>query len=203
MYRSDNQDRGAVIYRVVIGIVLVLLAVASAFVVLAAVQAIELRHILADWSPPGWRPLPFLDGLSWTSRLGVAAGAAIIGLVAIAITMRLFPRSASTAALHILEADEGGFVVVDSRSISTIAAQAAMSVQGVIDVEVAVKGTGTSPVRLKVEAGVYPGANVKRCGNEVREAVRRTVETLVGIDVRDVTIKAYVIETDALARVMR
>jgi uncharacterized alkaline shock family protein YloU len=199
---SATSNRSSVVYRIIIGLFFFVLAVAAAFSLLVTTQLIDLRLLLGGWSYTVEPSLALLEGLSWTSRLGIAGGCAIIGLLAITVMLRQLKAPGQRARLHILESGERGFVVVDSRSISTIAAQAAMSAHGVIEVHVSVRGNGTSPVRLKVEAGVYPGANVKRCGAEMLEAVRETVESMVGIDVADVAVKAHVVETDAMTRIL-
>ncbi len=202
MHGLEDNSRSAPAYRFIIGAFFLALSAAAAFLLLFAVQAISARPLLGD-RPYAQGLLSFLDGLDWPSRLGVAAFAAIVGMLSITILFRLFAKQIASADLHILDADDRGIVVVDSRGISTIAAQAAMSAHGVVDVQVSTKGTGTTPVRLRVDAAVYPGANVKRAGSEVREAVREAVETLVGIGVRDVSVKAHVIETDALASLIK
>lgn len=202
MHGLEDNSRSAFVYRVIIGAFFLSVSGGAAILLLFAVQAIEPGQIFGDW-PFAQNVLSFLDGLDWPSRLGVAAGSTIFGILSVTIIFRLFARPTASAALHILDADDRGIVVVDSRGISTIAAQAAMSAHGVVDVQVSTKGTGTTPVRLRVDAAVYPGANVKRAGSEVREAVREAVENLVGIGVRDVTVKAHVIETDALANLIK
>jgi len=198
----EDNSRSALVYRLIIGVFFLSLSGGAAILLLVAVQAIAPGRLFGDW-PYAQSVLSFLDGLDWTSRLSAAAVSAIVGMLSITILFRLFAKPETSAVLHILDADDRGIVVVDSRGISTIAAHAAMSAHGVVDVRVSTKGTGTTPVRLMVDAAVYPGANVKRTGSEVRDAVREAVETLVGIGVRDVSVKAHVIQTDALASLMK
>jgi uncharacterized alkaline shock family protein YloU len=202
MHELEDNSRSALVYRFIIGSFFLALSGGVAFVLLVAVQAVKPSQIFGSW-PYAQSVLSFLDGLDWTSRLSVAAVSVLVGMLSITILFRLFTKPETPAELHILDADDRGIVVVDSRGISTIAAQAAMSAHGVVDVHVSTKGTGTTPVRLRVDAAVYPGANVKRAASEVREAVREAVETLVGIGVRDVSVNAHVIQTDALASLIK
>ncbi len=117
--------------------------------------------------------------------------------------LRLAAPSGGGASVHMLVADEQGFVVIDSRGIATVATQAALSTQNVVDAQVHVQGNGNSAVRLRANVGVHSGANIKQAGTETRERVRDAVEELVGIDVNDVRVNVHVLKPDDLARLLR
>ena len=92
--------------------------------------------------------------------------------------------------------------MVDSRGIATDRRTGAASAHGVIEAQVQVRGSGTSPVQLRADVGVYPGADVKRAGSETRQTVRDAVDRLVGLKVSDVTVAVHVLETDELTRLL-
>ena len=132
MHGLEDNSRSALVYRVIIASFFLSLSGGAAILLLVAVQAIETGQFIGDW-PYAQIVFSFLDGMDWTSRLSVAAGSAVLGMLSIAILFRLFAKPTASAALHILDADDRGIVMVDSRGISTIAAQAAMSGHGVVD----------------------------------------------------------------------
>jgi uncharacterized alkaline shock family protein YloU len=202
MHEFDNGRRSGTAYRLIIGLFFLVLSCVLGVILLVSIQAIDPNRIFGNWSYPQ-ALFSFLEGQGWLSRLGIAAVSGIIGMLSIVILIRLFTRPAPVATLHIVDADDRGIVVVDSRGISTIASHAAMSAHGVVDVQVFTRGSGSEPIMLKINAAVYPGANIKRAGIEVRESVREAVESLVGIKVREVAVKAHVIETDAIGSLLR
>jgi hypothetical protein len=197
-----DTSRSALVYRIIIGLFLITFSGSAAFILLVAIQAIETGQVFYG-SIYAQNVFSFMDGLDWGERLGVAAVACIAGLISITIIFRLFSTPTTSTSVHILDIDERGIVVVDSSGISTIATQAALSAHGVVDARVFTKGASSAPLRLKVDVAVYPGANVKRAGSEVREAIREAVETLVGIDVGDIAVNAHIIKTDALVGLIK
>ncbi len=202
MHELENGDRSWKAYRFIIGSFFLAVAVGVAMILLVAVQAIEPSRVFGNF-PHTRNIFSSINGLGWMSRLGIAAVAGIVGMLSIVIILRLFSRPTPSATFYIVDADDRGIVVVDSRGISTVAAQAAMSAHGVVDVQVSAKGTGASPVVLSVDAAVYPGANIKRSCNDVREAVREAVESMVGISVGEVSVRAHVIDSDAIASLIK
>jgi len=138
-------------------------------------------------------------------KLGNAAVSAFSGFLSLFLFFRLliYRRKPKVPLQHLLTADKHGFVLVDSKGIVTIAEQAALSGHGVIESEVTVLGEESGPISLKADIGVHPGANVKQAGDETRELVRETVQEIVGIEVRDVTVAVHVLEPNELTRLMR
>lgn len=139
------------------------------------------------------------------TRAAFGAGALAVGLIAIAVALRLLgPGSSrgSGAALHVLASDDRGFVVVDSRGIAIVAEEAAHTAPGVVNAEVDVTPRSATQVKLRVEVDVYPGANVKQAGNEARERARQAVEELVGIEVGAISASTHVLEPEEMARVL-
>lgn len=196
----NEQDRDTAVYRFVLALAFLGLAAGAAVVLLAAFGAVDPVHLGGRDSG---NPFGMMSSAQWQDRIAIGLVAAVTGVMAMGILVRMVARPKSAATLHILDVDDRGFVVVDSRGISRIAAQAALSAHGVVAADVSPSGTGSSPLRLKVEAGVYPGANLKRAGVEIRQTVREAVETLVGIGVREVAVRARVVEADSLAGLLR
>lgn len=199
--RAEDRRLGA--FHFVSVVVLLAVAVVAAGVLLAAIEVVRPEHLSGRFEP-GREALAWLDRLSWPGRLGVAAGALAVGVLCLSLPLRLIAPAArsSSTGLHMLEADERGFVVLDSAGVATFAEQAALTAQGVVDARARVRGTGTSPVRLRVDVSVYPGADVKQAGAEARRMIRESVERYVGVDVKEVAVKARVIEVEAFARLL-
>lgn len=101
---------------------------------------------------------------------------------------------------HLLDADDRGFVVVDSRGVSIVAARAACRAEGVVDCLVDVRPEKGSAVSLRTEVLVHPGAPVKTISTRVRDAVHEAVERMIGLDVASVGVRVQVLEPDELAR---
>jgi uncharacterized alkaline shock family protein YloU len=99
--------------------------------------------------------------------------------------------------------DEKGIVVVEAAGVSTVAAAAASRVAGVMNVEVKVVGRGASPVRLVVTARVSAAVELRRVGEEIRRRAAEAVQSLVGIDVREVVVKLDVVPLEELGRALQ
>ncbi len=191
------------IYLLVGWLAILAVVLGSAVVFLVAAGWVDPGRLLGDWAL-GHELLDFAQRAEGPRQLWVAGGALLIGVLA--LVLLLYPRSPlrrGSASMHLLSMDERGFVVVDSQGIASVAAQAAASVQGVLEADADVRGTGMSPVRLQVLVGVLPGTGVKQIGDQVREAVREAVETLVGVQVRDVSARVEILEPEALHRVLQ
>lgn len=191
-------------YRIVTAFVLLVCIVASAFIFLFSIEAIRLEDLvdLVEISVGGAILEIDWSVFSWLERSAIVVGSLVGGLVILVVLFRMMTPHRRSSALHLLEADDSGFVVVDSRGISTIAAQAALTAPGVVDVETTIHGTGFSPVRVKVGIGIYPRTNLLATGKEVRSAVKDAVERYAGIEVRDVAVKAHIVEADSFGRML-
>jgi len=190
------------LYRTLGWLVILAIAAACASVFLVAVRLVEPAQIAGGWRA-GEDALSLAQGSDGAQALGIAAGALLVGLVAIALLLAPASPRARSSSLHLLASDDRGFVVVDSQGIARVAELAAVSAQGVLDASVRVQGSGMSPIRMKVDVGVMPGANIKQAGEDVREAVRDAVERLVGIDVRDVNAAVHVMEPEEFGRLLQ
>ncbi len=135
-------------------------------------------------------------------RWRAVAVSGVTGVIALALLLKVLRPASRPSDLHMLVADEQGFVVVDSQGIMTVAGQAAASSYGVVNSKVEIRGNGPSPIRLRAEVGVFPGADLKRAGSEARQNIRTAVERLVGLPVRDVVVAVRVVHPNELAEMM-
>ncbi len=186
-----------------LGWVLVLALVAAAIIVFLVTVGLLHPEQLA----PGWKPAHQLLGFAVDAEdlaiVPIAAIALVVGILGIALLIAPLSRRQPSSSLHLLSSDERGFVVVDSQGIARIAEMAAVSTTGVIDAEVQVRGSGMSPVRVRVDVGVMPGANIKELGAGVQAAVRDAVEKLVGVEVRDVNTAVHIMEPEGFNRLLQ
>lgn len=187
--------------RLVVSLVFLALAVIATVTFLIALGALSPDQVSGRWDF-GYQILLLIDGLSWQTQALTAVGGALSALLFSAVTVRQWIPRGRSPSFHMLDADERGFVVVESRGVAVVAEQAAMSTVGVIGAAAEIKGGGTTPVRVRVHLEVYPGANIKKAGTQVREAVARAMEELIGLEVQNITVSARVIETDAMVRVL-
>lgn len=192
---------GALGYNLVVSAVFLALAGGAAVVFLITLGAMTPAEIAGDWEF-GYRLLLLIDGQPWQTRALMAAGAGIAGLLCFAVIIHQWASGRAEAAFHMLDADDRGFVVVDSRGVAVVAEQAAMSAHGVIGAAAVIKGSGTTPIQVSIRVDLYPGANIKHAGTHVREAVAKAMDELVGLEVRDITVNAHIVESDIMTRVL-
>lgn len=199
--RNPTGRASSAILRGVAVVLLLLLAMACATVFLLALGLLPPSAVVAAFAPAG-DLLHSVATLDFVDRAIAGAAAAAVGVAALALMVRA-PRNVPHAATkHILHADEKGLVVIGSESVETVAEQAAVRAPGVLDARVRVKGRPSGPVRLRVRVEVLPGTDVKRVGPRVQDAVRSSVEDLVGLTVRDANVEVHVMDPDDLAEVM-
>ena len=198
---ADRPGALALGTRLVVSVVFLALAGIAATVLLIASGAMEPDQLSGDWAF-GHQLLVQVAEQPWLTRGLTVVGTAVGGLICFAVIIRQWTSARASSFFHLLDADDRGFVVVDSRGIAVVAEQAAMSAHGVIAAEATIKGSGTSPIRVRLRIQLYPGANIKRAGTQVREAVARAIDELVGLEVQDVTVSAHISETDAMIRVL-
>jgi len=182
-------------------VLLLVLAVASATVFLLALGLLPASAVVAAFAPVG-ELLGKVGTLELVDRALVGAAAALLGVAALALVVRTPREVSQVASKHVLQADEKGLVVIGSASVETIAVQTAIRSPGVLDARVTVRGRPSGPVRLQIRIDVLPGTDVKRLGPRVQDAVRRSVEDLVGLTVRDANIEVRVMDPDELVGAM-
>jgi len=137
--------------------------------------------------------------VAWLRAGSIAGAAFLVGVAAIAVGAR---RERHRNRRHVVASGERGMVVVDSRSVATMAAAAARSCDGVIGLDAGVRGAGDEPVEVVIYASVIPGTDLEATGRQVQDAVRRAVEKLAGLRVRNIHISIEVAATDDLDRLL-
>ncbi len=190
------------LYRALGWLVVLAIAAACAGAFLVALDLVRPDQLVGGWAA-GRDALALVDNAEGTELLVIAAGSVLVGILAIAVLLAPGSPRTRASSLHLLTSDDHGFVVVDSQGIARVAELAAVSAQGVLDASVRVEGSGMSPIRMKVDVGVVPGANIKQAGEDVRDAVRDAVERLVGIEVRDVNAAVHVMEPEEFSRLLQ
>ena len=173
-------------------LLLLLLCACAAAVMLAGAGLLEAGDMpgvfareLAAW----------LDNLDQGHRALVTCGALVVG---VASAWGLFTRSrpkrsgVPERAVHVLSRDEKGLVVISARSVGSVATAAALRVPGVADAELRSIGPPEGPMRLRLDVEVLAGTPARETGEEVRRAVRETVETLLGTPVGAVDVQVEV-----------
>ncbi len=189
------------LYRGLGWLLILALAAAAVIVFLVAIGLVQPEQLVGHWWL-GRQALAPARAAEGNQLVAIAAVAAVVAVLAIALLLAPASRRARSSSLHLLVSDERGFVVVDSQGIARVAELAAVSAQGVLDAEVEIDGGGLAPVRVRVDVGVVPGANLKRAGEEVRDAVGDAIERLVGIGVRDIRTAVHVLEPDQFGRLL-
>jgi uncharacterized alkaline shock family protein YloU len=195
-------DLRSTLYRGLGWLVVLALVGASIIIFLVTVGLLQPEHLAPGWEPAD-QLLRFAVDAQGLAMVPIAAVTLVVAILGLALLSAPLSRSQRSSSLHLLSSDERGFVVVDSQGIARIAELAAVSASGVIDAEVGIRGSGMSPVRVRVDVGVVPGANIKQTGVDVQEAVRDAVENLVGIDVRDVNTTVHVMEPEGFGRLLQ
>jgi len=200
--KQQPPDRAAaMVSRAMAGVALLVLAVVSAMAFLLALGLIPSPAVLAAVARVG-EVLGGIGTLAFLDRALIAAAGAILGVAALSLMARRPRLLQQGAGIHVLQADEKGLVVIGSASVETVAAQTALQSAGVLNARVKVRGRPSGPVRLQIHLDVLPGTEVKHLGPRVQDAVRRSVEDLVGLKVRDANVEVHVMDLDDLAGVM-
>lgn len=189
-------------YRLLTVMAAVAVALVAAGIVLVASRAVEPAQVdLGSDTLRRW--LTEVADAANPTRWGLAAGAAVVGLLSLVVLLgTVSGQRRHGVALHVLDSDDRGFVVVDSRGIAIVAEEAAIGAHGVVAAEVDVMPRAARQVKLRVDVDVYPGANVKQAGQEARDRVREAVESMVGVEVSSITASTHVLEPDEMARAL-
>lgn len=192
----------AMVSRVLAGVALLVVAMLSAMTFLLALGLLPPSAISAAVARAG-EALGGIETLALLDRALIAAAAAVLSIAALSLLVRKTRSGQTEAGIHLLQADEKGLVVIGSASVETVATLTALQAAGVLNARVKVRGRLSGPVRLRIHLDVLPGTEVKLLGPRVQEAVRRSVEDLVGLTVRDANVQVHVMDLDELVGVMR
>jgi uncharacterized alkaline shock family protein YloU len=202
--RLPSEGGGWIFERLVTSLLLLLVAAASAFVLLAALGLVS-ANISTPFGFTLSEYLRFDDDPDGLMRISVGAGAALVGLLSVALLIRRLSGAGGMAQpsySHVLVADEQGLVRVDTRGICTVATTAAARTQGVMEARVQVASREGEPLRLRLSVWVSAAAEVGRTGDEARKRASEAVERLVGLEVNQVVVDVQVVPLSQVGRML-
>lgn len=183
---------GTLVDRWLVTLVLLAAALACAVVFLVSAGVLTGADVVSDVHLRE-RVFGFAEG---RYRVAVAIGSALLGLGTTLMALRRHAGPPAGPGLHVLSTDERGCVVVQTPAIATLVEAAVLRTPGVVGARARIRGHGTGPVRLRVDAQVLGGTELPRAGDSVREAARRAAVQLAGIDVHDVVVRLDVLRPD-------
>ena len=136
-------------------------------------------------------------------RLLVMFVSGVVGMAATAVLARQLTPPSRAGQTYVLTSDEKGLITVELDGIRTIAVAALLPIAGVLDADVQVDSRGGGPIRMHTKLDVLAGSDLPKLGELAREAAREAVETLVGVNVGDVTVEIHVVPPDVYVRGVR
>lgn len=198
----DEQGQSAFLFeRSLIWLFLLIITGAAAYIFLGTLG-------LADMglrTPFGWT---LAEGLRLKSdptglnRLGVGAGSLVVGLLFCGMLIRRIFGKPRIPQKHILSADAGGMVLIDSRGVSSVVEGAVKRTPGVVDARVQVVGSWAEPVRLKIIVWASAAAEIKELCEDARDRASEAVQNQIGLEVKDVLIKPEVVPLEQVGRML-
>ncbi len=198
-----EDGQGAFLFeRMLLWLLLLVIIGASAYIFLGTIGLVD----MGIRTPFGWtlaEGLRLKNDPTGLNRLGVGAASLVVGLLFCGMLIRRLTGGGSQGPQrHILSADQGGMVLIESRSICTVAETAVRRVPGVTDVRVQVVGAWAEPVRLKLIVWASAAADIKDLCEEARKRAADAVVNQVGLEVKDVLIKPEVVPLDQVGRML-
>lgn len=172
-------------------IVMVLLAIAVIAAGVIVLLVVFGADAVTNMFPQGWMS-------DYVSRLTTLTGTPrnlTIGYTILAIVGGLLLLLFETATLRRPEptlrvvSDEHGSVAIDSRSVRELVDTVAREVHGVRDTHSSIRERDGA-LRITVRPTMALGINVPEATNQVQGRVREAVESLVGVPVSEVLVKA-------------
>lgn len=204
----DRHSATAAVDRLVVSALLLVLAGAGAYVFLVALGVLDGAVRL-----PSGQTVDQLLGLAGgggsENRVMVGAVSLLLGLLFTGVLVARLTGGASGEArergdgVHILSADEGGLVVVDTVGVRNVATAAVQVIPGVVDVKVTVRGSGGAPVKLELVVSASAAAEQHTLGERARERARDAVQRLVGLEVQEVSVRMNAVSLEDLGRMLR
>jgi len=189
--------------RTLLWLLLIALIGAAAYIFLGTLGLVD----MGLRTPFGWtlaEGLRLKDDPTGLNRLGVGAISLVMGLFLCGTLIRRITGGGGSSGpqRHILSADQGGMVLIESRSISTVAETSLKRIPGVTDARVQVVGAWAEPVRLKVIVWASAAAEIKELCEEARKRAADAVENQIGLDVKDVLVKPEVVPLEQVGRML-
>lgn len=198
----DSEQGAFIAERALVWLLLLALAGAAAYVFLGTLGLVD----MGLRTPFGWtlaEGLRLKDDPTGLNRLGLGAVSLVVGLLLCGMMIRrLFGGGGQGPQRHILSSDASGMVLIESRSISTVAETALRRIPGVTDARVQVVGAWAEPVRLKIIVWASAAAEIKEVCEEARARAAEAVTSQVGLEVKDVLVKPEVVPLEQVGRML-
>lgn len=203
-FGGGTREPSYLVDRFIVGLLLLAITAAAAMLVLAAAKLAkpsELFYYGAEVER--WLQFGHLSSESaFMARLAVAVAAALVGLIALRLLYRRIvpPATQRVGGSHVLIADDKGIVEVEERGICTVAAEAVLRVNGVLEVEVETRGTGAGPIMLNITVWMHAAAEMKDASDAILHQAVTAVETLIGLEVYDSKVSVKVVPLEEMGR---
>lgn len=203
-FGGGTQEPSYLADRFIVGLILVAITAAAAIVVLTAAKLAKPSELF--WygaEVERWLHFEHLSSeAAFMARMGVAAAAALVGLIALRLLYRRIvpPTTQRVGGSHVLVADDKGIVEVEERGICTVAAEAALRVNGVLEVEVETIGMGSGAINLNITVWMHAAAEMRDISDGIRHQAVSAVETLIGLEVNDARVSIKVVPLEEMNR---
>jgi len=202
--QSKRWSARAIADRVIASLALLTLAAICALVFMLALGVVSPAQLAGGWQPgaDALSPIPALTGWPRLAVLGGSLGLGLLALLTMLSSATRAPRGLRRigATQHVVDADELGVVVVDTRGVASVIERSVLADRGVVECEAKVRGDGRSPVEIVLHVGVQPGTPIQTAAASARQSAEEAVERLVGLDIRAVHARVRVLEAEELGR---
>lgn len=140
--------------------------------------------------PGGWFGgyLSALDGLSGLPFVLAVVFSILTILVFLALLILEFPRPQRRNVL-LVRSDDSGYLTVEPESVQHLVETIGQEIQGVRQIHCAL-GDRSGGLVITCWPTVSLGADIPSIASELQNKVKGTVEKVVGVPVRDVSVKA-------------
>lgn len=186
--------------RLIAALALLVVAATGVLVFLLSLRVVSPAQLSGGWAPAEqlFRIPTQLSGWSAVATVAVSVVTAVGALSLLVGRLTGSGGQVFSAGHHVVDSDDLGFVLVETAGVASIVERAVLGVGGVADCVAQIRGTGSSPVRVILHIGVQPRTAIQRAGAQARETAKQAIEQLVGLEVRDVHVKAHVMDADEL-----
>lgn len=203
-FGGGTQEPSYLADRFIVGLILLAITAAAAIVVLTAAKLAKPSELFWNGAVvERWLHFGHLSSeAAFMARMGVAAAAAVVGLIALRLLYRRIvpPATQRVGGSHVLVSDDKGIVEVEERGICTVAAEAALRVNGVLEVEVETIGMGSGAINLNITVWMHAAAEMRDISDGIRHQAVSAVETLIGLEVNDARVSIKVVPLDEMNR---
>lgn len=158
-------DRFTLVLDVILGLVLALLAIVIAL------------HPAWALHPP-WGP-----GLVSSTRWVLGAVGVAWALLSLRLLVAVFGRGTTSPKVHQTELGE---VRVSLGAVENLVMRVVLGSRGIREARVSVVGSDDAGVSIRIKAGVTSDVNIPEVSEEVEQAIRGYLRTIVGLEARQI-----------------